>query len=160
MPLQFTRFAQPHIGVNTKISSNRTQPGALYNYSRGLALRVVAGQIIAGLVLAFCLTLVSQNMGYSALVGAGIGILPTYYLAIRMFRRPRGAFSPEQALRNIYLGEGLKVAFTIALFVLAILQLEVNFGAVAGAYLMTVAVNWVAIYAADLGESPSKRIGD
>ncbi|MFT4583213.1 MAG: F0F1-type ATP synthase assembly protein I [Gammaproteobacteria bacterium] len=100
-----------------------------------------------------------MNLGYSALVGAGIGILPTYYLAIRMFRRTRGAFSPEQALRNIYLGEGLKVAFTIALFVLAMLQLDVNLGAVAGAYMATVVVNWVAIYTADLGESPSKRVG-
>ncbi|MDA0824200.1 MAG: ATP synthase subunit I [Proteobacteria bacterium] len=145
--------------MNTNISSRPVNSGALYNYSRGLALRVVAGQIVVGLALACCLAFVSANLGYSALVGAGIGILPTYYLAVRMFRRSRRALSPEQALRNIYLGEGLKVAFTIALFVLSILQLDVHLGAVAGAYMTTVVVNWVAIYAADLGESPRKRIG-
>ena len=65
--------------------------------------------------------------------------------------------SAEQVLRNIYLGEGIKIAFTIALFVLAMLFLDVEFGVVAAAYLATVAVNWVAVYKADLGETPRRR---
>tara|TARA_Y100000588_G_scaffold288910_1_gene307430 strand:- start:149 stop:352 length:204 start_codon:yes stop_codon:yes gene_type:complete len=64
---------------------------------------------------------------------------------------------PEQALRGIYFGEGIKVAFTVALFVGAILFLDVEMSVVLSIYLATVAVNWIAIFVADLGESPRKR---
>ena len=126
-----------------------------------MALNVVAGQIAVAYVSAIGLAvLAGYHYAYSALVGAGIGILPTYYMALRMFRTSRRALSPEQALRNIYLGEGLKVLFTLALFVLAILKLTVNLPVVAGAYIATVAVNWVAVYFTDLGESPRGGVGD
>jgi len=93
--------------------------------------------------------------GYSALVGAGIGILPTYYFMLRTFRRSTSPQTPEDAVRNLYLGESIKVVFTLALFVLAMLTLEVRLPMVAVGYVATVAVNWIAVYWADLGESPS-----
>lgn len=131
--------------------------GALHNHSRRIALSVVAGQVAVTFGVALVLAVFGSGRSvYSALVGAGIGILPTYYLALRMFRRTR-SMSAEQVLRNIYLGEGIKIAFTIALFVLAMLFLDVEFGVVAAAYLATVAVNWVAVYKADLGETPRRR---
>ena len=77
-----------------------------------------------------------------------------------MFRRSRRSLSPEQALRNIYIGEGIKVMFTLALFVLAILKLTINLPVVAGGYIATVAVNWTAVYFMDLGESPRRGVGD
>jgi len=117
----------------------------------------VAGQIVVALAVALALTLfLGSRYGYSALVGAGIGILPTYYLAVRIFKRA-SSMSPEKALRGIYLGEGIKVVFTVALFVLAMLTLDVDLPIVALTYVATVAVNWVAVFTADLGESPRER---
>lgn len=131
--------------------------GALYKYSRRIALRVVAGQIVVALTIALGLSvMLGIRFGYSALVGASIGILPTYYLAVRMFKRTT-LTSPERTLRGIYLGEGIKVAFTLALFVLAILILDVELWVVALTYVATVVVNWVAVLVADLGETPRER---
>jgi F0F1-type ATP synthase assembly protein I len=144
--------------VSIEKPTGATGAGALHNHSRRIALSVVAGQVAVALVTALVLTvLCNGRFGYSALVGAGIGILPTYYLALRMFRRT-ASMSPEQALRNIYLGEGIKVVFTISLFVLAMLLLDVELSIVGATYLATVAVNWVAVYRADLGESPRRRV--
>ena len=135
----------------------QTTLGALHKYSRLIALRVVAGQIAVALGISLVLTIAfGTRFGYSALVGAGIGILPSYYLAVRMFTRAK-SMSPEQALRGIYLGGGIKVTFTVALFVLAILLLDVEFVVVILTYVAVVAVNWVAIFVADLGESPRKH---
>ena len=141
--------------MNTEQPVRQLGAGALYRHSRRIVLGVVAGQIVVALVVALAASLLGGvPAGYSALVGAGIGILPTYYLAMRMFKRSNAALSPDQALRNIYLGEGIKVIFTLALFVMAMRVLEVNLAIVAGAYVATVAVYWLAIYVADLRESP------
>jgi ATP synthase protein I len=114
----------------------------------------VAGQVAAGLCLAAGLTLfVGSRSGYSALVGAVIGILPSYYLALRMFRRT-ATTSAEKALRSIYLGEGIKVVFTVALFIIAMRLLDVDLMVVAGGYFATVIANWIAALRAYLGESP------
>ncbi|MGR9092957.1 MAG: ATP synthase subunit I [Gammaproteobacteria bacterium] len=134
--------------------SGANGPGALHNYSKRIALSVVAGQVAAGLCLAAGLTLfVGSRSGYSALVGAVIGILPSYYLALRMFRRT-ATTSAEKALRSIYLGEGIKVVFTVALFIIAMRLLDVDLMVVAGGYFATVIANWIAALRADLGESP------
>ncbi len=114
----------------------------------------MAGQVAAGLCLAAVLTVfVGSHSGYSALVGAGIGILPSYYLALRMFRR-QATTSAEKALRSIYLGEGIKVVFTVALFIIAMRLLDVDLLSVGGGYFATVVANWIAALRADLSESP------
>lgn len=134
-----------------------TRPGALHKYSRQIALSVVAGQVAVALVLALLVSIFfGVRGGYSALVGAGIGILPTYYLALRMFKGP-GTMSAEQALRAIYVGAGIKVVFTVALFVLAMRLTDVGIIALGTGYISTVLVNWLAMYKADLGESPRTR---
>ena len=129
-------------------------PGALHKYSRRIALSVVAAQLAAALLLALLLAvLLGLRSGYSALVGAAVGVVPTYYLAVRMFKF-RSSASAEKTLRGIYLGEGIKVVFTVALFVLAVLLLDVELPVVAAAYVLTVVVNWVMLLRADLGEHP------
>jgi F0F1-type ATP synthase assembly protein I len=57
-------------------------------------------------------------------------------------------------LRGIYTGELLKIAFTIALFVIAIRLLDVMFLLVVASYLAMVAVNWLALLFIDVGEAP------
>lgn len=65
--------------------------------------------------------------------------------------------SAEKALRSIYLGEGIKVVFTVALFVIALRLLDVDLVFVGLGYVATIVVNWVAVYKADLGESPGRQ---
>ena len=118
---------------------------------------LVAGQIGVVAVIAAVLAVVMGNSGaYAALVGGLVGVLPNYYLARRMARRQRGA-TPEQALHQIYVGELIKIAFTAAMFVIAIKLLNVNFLIVVLTYIATVAVNWLAFLFADLGESPREQ---
>ena len=150
------RFAHTQTGVDTENAQRRLASGALYEHSRRIALGVVAGQVAIALALATGLALMRDGAtGYSALVGAGIGILPTYYFTLRTFRPSTSPQTPGDAVRNLYLGESIKVVFTLALFVLVVLTLEVRLSMVAVGYVATVAVNWIAVYCADLGESPS-----
>ncbi|MEQ8659814.1 MAG: ATP synthase subunit I [Gammaproteobacteria bacterium] len=115
---------------------------------------VVAGQLGTVAVIAAVLAMAMGSGGaYAALVGGLVGVLPNYYLARRLARRQRGA-TPEQALHHIYVGELIKIAFTAAMFVIAIKLLNVNFLIVVLTYVATVAVNWVAFLFADLGETP------
>ena len=118
---------------------------------------LVAGQIGVVAIIAAVLAVVMGSSGaYAALVGGLVGVLPNYYLARRMARRQRGA-TPEQALHQIYVGELIKIAFTAAMFVIAIKLLNVNFLIVVLTYIATVAVNWLAFLFADLGESPREQ---
>ena len=118
---------------------------------------LVAGQIGVVAIIAAGLAVVMGSSGaYAALVGGLVGVLPNYYLARRMARRQRGA-TPEQALHQIYVGELIKIAFTAAMFVIAIKLLNVNFLIVVLTYIATVAVNWLAFLFADLGESPREK---
>jgi F0F1-type ATP synthase assembly protein I len=147
--------------VDIEKPTGQAAPGALHKHSRLIALHVVAGQIVVALSISLILTMAfGSRFGYSALVGAGIGILPSYYLAVRMFKRTGRSMSPEQALRGIYVGEGIKVTFTVALFVLAVRMLDVELAAVMLTYVAIVAVNWVAVFVADLGESPREHASE
>ena len=150
-------FTRVGFGVDIDKPTGQKPPRTLHKYSRRIVLRVVAGQMVVALLATVAIAVAfGPRLGYSALVGALIGVLPSYYLAVRMFRC-RQSMLPEQALRGIYLGEGIKVAFTVALFVAAILFLDVEMSVVLLIYLVAVAVNWIAIFVADLGESPRKR---
>ncbi|MGR8919789.1 MAG: ATP synthase subunit I [Gammaproteobacteria bacterium] len=117
-------------------------------------LKLVAGQLGAALAIAaVCAVMFDPHIGYSALVGGLIGVLPNYYLAGRLSRRPAGA-TAIQSLRGIYVGEFIKILFTIALFVIAIRLLHVEFLTVVLTYLAMMVVNWLALLLADLGERP------
>ena len=120
---------------------------------------VIASQLGVGIAIALSLALaLGQYAAYSALVGALIGVVPNYYLAGRMLRGKRKA-TPEESLRGIYIGEYIKIAFTAALFVTAIMLVNVGFLIVVATYIATVAVNWVALLVVDLGESPGSGNG-
>lgn len=116
---------------------------------------LLVGQLCAALTLSLVLAVwPGTAAAYSAMVGAFIAIGPNYYLAARLMRRKPGA-TPSELLRGIYTGEVLKIAFTIALFVLAIRLLDVVFLIVVASYLAMVAINWLALLYIDVGEQPS-----
>lgn len=133
---------------------NLRGPGALRRHSRQVALKVVAGQLVAGIaVIAVMLLLGGKHAGYSALVGTLIGTLPNYYLMVRIFRwEPTD--TPESLLKRVYLGESIKLIFTTALFVIALVMMDVNFALVIVAYAATAAAHGIALRYVDLSETP------
>jgi len=110
---------------------------------RGVALRITASQLaITGLCAAgFGLALGLAAAG-SALVGGGINTLANLYLARRLFG---GDMSPRAILRNLYLGEFAKIALTVALFVIAIMTLELEFLPLFVTYAATLLAFWIAL---------------
>ena len=110
------------------------------------SLAAVALVVVVGVWL-------GKPSAYSVLVGTVISIVPNFYLARRLLRRGPGA-TPSESLRGIYTGELLKIAFTIALFVIAIRLLNVVFLIVVASYLAMVAINWLALLFIDVGEAP------
>jgi ATP synthase protein I len=114
-----------------------------------VGITIVSG---AGLAL-----LANPLLGYSALVGGLIGVLPNYYFAARLMRRRTSAVA-TQALRDVYLGEFVKIAFTAALFVIAIKLLDIDFIVVVSTYLVVAMVNWLAFVVASLAEAPHDAV--
>lgn len=117
---------------------------------------LVGGQLLATIAAGAVAALLGGSYAaYSALSGGLIGVIPSFYLAARMSGR-RGGAGAEQALRRIYVGEMVKIAFTVALFIIAIVLLNADFLIVLLAYAATVAVNWVVVAIADIGETPRR----
>lgn len=117
-------------------------------------MRLLAAQSLAAVVLTVILSVwLGKTAAVSALVGTVIAIVPNFYLVRRLLRQGPGA-TPSESLRGIYAGELLKIAFTIALFVIAIRLLDVVFLIVVASYLAMVAVNWLALLFIDVGEAP------
>ena len=116
--------------------------------------KLLVGQLLAALALTLVLALwPGLAAAYSAMVGALIAIVPNYFLAARLTRCKPGA-TPSESLRGIYTGELLKIAFTVALFVIAIRLLDVVFLIVIASYLAMVATNGLALLFIDVGEQP------
>lgn len=113
---------------------------------------LIAAQLVLALAMALLAGLVfGAGTAHSVLVGALIGVVPNYYFAGRLMRR-QASVTAEQSLRAIYVGEFIKIAFTSALFVIAIILLNINFLVVILTYLTMMIVNWLALLAVNLGE--------
>jgi ATP synthase protein I len=95
---------------------------------------------------------VSAMVGKSALVGGVIAVLPSYYLAKRMLSR-RKELSAADSLHNNYVGSVIKIVYTVALFLLVIISLEVNFLILISAYFVVVLTNWFGLVFMDFSES-------
>lgn len=113
--------------------------------ARRLAGSVVLGQVVVTVVAAIlCFAVWGRTPGLSALVGGGISVVASGVLALIGFSSPAGA-APETVARKFYIGEGTKLAVTVALFVVVILTLKVSFPALFGAYIATLFVYWIAL---------------
>ena len=113
--------------------------------ARRLAGSVVLGQVVVTLVAAaICFAVWGRVAGLSALVGGGISAAASAVLAFFAFGSPAGA-SAERVARAFYVGEGLKLAVTVALFVVVFVTLKVSFAPLFGAYIATLFVYWIAL---------------
>jgi ATP synthase protein I len=113
--------------------------------ARRLAGSVVLGQVVVTVLAAIvCFAVWGRTPGLSALVGGGISVAASAVLAFVGFSAPAGA-APDTIARKFYMGEGLKLAVTVALFVTVFVTMKVNFGALFGAYIATLFVYWIAL---------------
>jgi ATP synthase protein I len=113
--------------------------------ARRLAGSVVLGQVVVTVVAAIlCFAVWGRSPGLSALVGGGISVIASAVLAIIGFSAPAGA-APETIARKFYMGEGTKLAVTVASFVTVFLTMRVSFIAMFGTYIATLFVYWVAL---------------
>jgi ATP synthase protein I len=108
-------------------------------------MSVVLGQVVVTVVAAaICFAVWGRVAGISALAGGGISVLASAALAVIGFSSPAGA-APERIARSFYVGEGVKLAVTVALFVVVFLTMKVSFAALFGAYIATLFVYWIAL---------------
>jgi ATP synthase protein I len=113
--------------------------------ARRMAGSVVLGQVVVTLVAAaICFAVWGRVAGLSALAGGGISAVASFVLALFAFGSPAGADAARVA-RAFYLGEGLKLAVTVTLFVIVFVSFKVSFVALFGAYIATLFVYWIAL---------------
>lgn len=113
--------------------------------ARRLAMSVVLGQVAITVVAAvICFAAWGRTPGISALVGGGISVVASAVLAFFGFGSPAGSL-PERVARDFYIGEALKLAVTVALFVVVFVTLKVSFAALFGTYIATLFVFWIAL---------------
>ncbi len=113
--------------------------------ARRLAASVVLGQVaITVVAAAICFAVWGRIAGVSALVGGGISAASSAVLAYVAFRAPAGA-AAESVARAFYVGESLKLAVTVLLFVVVFVTMKVSVAALFGAYIATLFVYWMAL---------------
>ena len=113
--------------------------------ARRLAGSVVLGQVVITVVAAaICFAIWGRTAGLSALLGGGISVVASAALALIGFSAPAGA-APETIARKFYIGEGTKLAVTVALFAAVFLTMKVSAAALFGAYIATLFVYWIAL---------------
>lgn len=114
-------------------------------HARTTVFVVVAAQVVTGAALCGVLAVGGDwYAAYSVLTGTLCGVLPNFYLALKMFSLAHGA-PPERLLRAIYVGETLKIVFAAAMLALTAVYLDVSVPYVIGGYLVTVMVQWFAL---------------
>jgi F0F1-type ATP synthase assembly protein I len=105
----------------------------------------VLGQVAVTVVAAIiCFAVWGRTPGLSALAGGGISAIASAALALIGFSSAAGA-APETIARKFYVGEGTKLAVTVALFVAVFVSMKVSFAALFGTYIATLFVYWIAL---------------
>jgi F0F1-type ATP synthase assembly protein I len=122
---------------------------------RRQALAVVLAQGLLGAIVAIaCLAVWGSRAGASALLGAAIGMTATSLMAFAMLRHG-GSGSAQRVARSFFSGWLVKVAFTLALLVIAFRSPGVDAAALLAAYVATFFGYWFG--AARLGGQKTKQ---
>ncbi len=113
--------------------------------ARRLAMSVVLGQVVVTVVAALiCFAVWGRVPGLSALAGGGISAIASAALALIGFGSRAGA-PADQVAKSFYVGEGVKLAVTVAAFVAVFTTMKVSFAALFGTYIATLFVYWIAL---------------
>jgi len=123
-----------------------TQPSA-----RRLAFGVVLGQAAITAIVALSSWLIAgRRAALSALLGGGISTAASLVMAALSFGGSAGA-TAQCALRALYVGEAVKVALVVLLFVVVLKVMTVAPLAMLAAYVATFFVYWGAFATARRG---------
>ena len=123
-----------------------TEPNA-----RRLAFGVVLGQAAVTLIVALSSWLIAgRGAALSALLGGGISTAASLVMAALSFGGSAGA-NAQRALRAFYVGEAVKVALVVLLFVVVLKVMTVAPLAMLAAYVATFFVYWGAFATARRG---------
>jgi len=118
------------------LSSEEIQRG------RRQAVAVVLGQGLIGAIAAIaCLAVWGSRAGASALLGTGIGIAATSLMAFAMLRHGAGA-DAQRVAWSFFTGWVVKIAFTLALLVVAFRSQKVEAAPLLAAYVATFFGYW------------------
>ena len=119
-------------------------------HTRRLAFGVVLGQAVVTVAAALCAWgIADRRAALSALLGGGIATAGSLAMARLVFGGGAGAGADaRRALGALYLGEALKLAMVIALFVLVLKWVRVAPLAMFAAFAATFLVYWIALLAA------------
>lgn len=108
--------------------------------TRRLAIGIVRAQAVVMTVIAvICYALFGRQQGLSALAGGAIGVIANATMTMTALRAPR---SPGGALGRLLIGQMMKVALTVALFVIAARSGKAHWPSLLGAYVATLAMFW------------------
>ena len=117
-------------------------------HARRLAFGVVLAQAAVTVAAALCaLGLADRHAALSALLGGGIATLGSLVMAGLVFGGGK-ALDAQRVLGTFYLGEAVKVAVVIVLFVLTLKWVNVAPLAMLLAFAATFLVYWIALVSA------------
>ena len=117
-------------------------------HARRLAFGVVLAQAAVTVAGALCaLGLADRHAAVSALLGGGIATLGSLVMAALVFGGGK-ALDAQRVLGTFYLGEAVKVAVVIVLFVLTLKWMNVAPLAMFLAFAATFLVYWIALVVA------------
>jgi len=113
--------------------------------ARRTAYSVVLGQAAVTVVAALLSFAIAGRLAaVSALIGGGISTLASFAMAALAFRESAAA-SPQHAMRAFFIGEAVKIAVVVVLFVWVLRNVKVSPLAMFAAYMATFLVFWVAL---------------
>ncbi len=113
---------------------------------RAVAWRILRTQIgMGGIVALACWIVWGARAGSSALAGAAIGVIANLYMTATALK---STLSARGALTRLYVGQAIKVALTVALFVAASRFARVSWPALLTGYAATLVVFWWVPFAA------------
>jgi F0F1-type ATP synthase assembly protein I len=125
--------------------------------ARRLAFGVVLGQACVTVIAALCAWgLADVRAAMSALLGGGIATAGSLAMAGLVFGSGTGG--AQRALSVFYIGEAVKVALVVVLFVVVLKVMRVAPLAMFAAFAATFLVYWIALLSA-LPDSGSTRRG-
>jgi ATP synthase protein I len=117
-------------------------------HARRLAFGVVLSQAVVTAIAALCAwPLGGRVAGLSALLGGGIATVGSLAMAGVMFSGAAGG-GARRALSAFYLGEAVKLAVVVALFVVVLKVVRVAPLAMFAAFAATFLVYWIALLGA------------
>jgi ATP synthase protein I len=117
-------------------------------HARRLAFGLVLGQAAVTVIAAACAAALSGRLAaQSAALGGGIATLGSLVMAGLVFGG-RSDRDPQRALRGFYLGEAVKLAVVVGLFVLVLKTVAVAPLAMLSAFAVAVLVYWIVLIAA------------